>query len=68
MPLVKERVVTEDMKLSATEAIRKFYFDKGYRNVDIQLKEEIMTALNNAVSLTFFINKGNKVKVNSLKL
>ncbi len=64
--LVKERVVTENMKLSAMEAVRKFYFDKGYRNVDIQMKEEMMTALNNAVSLTFFINKGNKVKVNSL--
>ncbi len=64
--LVKERVVNENMKLSAMEAIRKFYFDKGYRNVDIQLKEETMTGLNNAVSLIFFINKGNKVKVNSL--
>ncbi len=64
--LVKERVVTEEMKLSAMEAIRKFYFDKGYRNVDIKLKEEIVTTLNNAVSLTFFINKGNKVKINSV--
>ena len=64
--LIKERVVTENMKLSATEAIRKFYYDKGYRNVDIKLQEEIMAALNNAVSLTFFITKGNKVKVNSV--
>ena len=66
VPLVKERVVTEDMKLSAVEAIRKFYFDKGYRNVDIKLQEEIMPSLNNAVSLIFFINKGNKVRVNSV--
>ncbi|NOT92567.1 BamA/OMP85 family outer membrane protein [Ferruginibacter sp.] len=64
--LVKERVVTENMKLSAIEAIRKFYYEKGYRNVDIQMKEEIMPSLNNAVSLTFTINKGNKVKINSL--
>ena len=64
--LVKERVVTEEMRLSAIEAIRKFYFDKGYRNVDIKLKEELVATLNNAVSLTFFINKGNKVKINSV--
>ncbi len=64
--LVKERVVTENMKLSAVEVIRKFYFDKGYRNVDIKLQEDVMTGLNNAISLTFVINKGNKVHVNSV--
>ncbi len=64
--LVNDRVVTENMKLGAVEAIRKFYYDKGFRNVDIQLKEENVTTLNNAVSLTFIIKKGNKVKVNSI--
>lgn len=64
--LVKDRVVTENMRLSAVEAIRKFYFDKGYRNVEIQLKEEPAPALNNAVNITFIINKGRKVKVNSI--
>ncbi len=64
--LVKERVVTENMRLSAVEAIRKFYYEKGYRNVDIRVEEEVMTALNNAISLTFFITKGNKVKINSV--
>jgi outer membrane protein insertion porin family len=66
VPLVKERVVTENMKLSAVEAIRKFYYDKGFRNVKIDMKEENMPELNNAISITFFITKGNKVKVNSL--
>jgi outer membrane protein insertion porin family len=64
--LVKDRVVTENMKLSAVEAIRKFYFDKGFRNVDIQLKEENVATLNNAVSIIFYIKKGKKVKVNSI--
>ncbi len=68
VPLVKERVVTENMKLSAVEAIRKFYYDKGYRNVDINLKEEPMAGLNNAIALTFFITKGNKVKINSVNI
>jgi outer membrane protein insertion porin family len=64
--LVKDRVVTENMKLSAIEAIRKFYTDKGYRNVQIDLKEEVSTAINNGVALTFTIKKGNKVKINSV--
>lgn len=64
--LVKDRVVTENMKLSAVEAIRKFYFDKGYRNVKIELREEVASSLNNAVNITFIIDKGQKVKVNSI--
>jgi outer membrane protein insertion porin family len=64
--LTKERVVTENMKLSAMEVIRKFYYEKAYRNVQVELKEEVMHNLNNAVSLTFIIKKGNKVKINSV--
>lgn len=66
MALVKDRVVTENMKLSAIEAIRKFYYGKAFRNVDIQLKEEIDPILSNSVNLTFIIKKGYKVKVNSI--
>jgi len=64
--LVQDRVVTEDMKLSAVENIRKFYSEKGYRNVAIDVKEEPAPGLNNAIMLTFTIDKGHKVKVNSI--
>jgi outer membrane protein insertion porin family len=64
--LVKERVVTEEMKLTAMEAIRKFYYDKGFRNAQITVKEEVMPSLNNAISLIFYIDKGNKVRINSV--
>ncbi len=64
--LSKGRVVTENMKLSAIEVIKKHYSDKAYRNVTVEVKEEVVPTLTNAVSLTFYINKGNKVKVNSL--
>ncbi len=64
--LTKERVVTENMKLSALEAIRKYYSGKGFRNVTIDLKEEFVPTLNNAISITFKIDKGRKVRVNSV--
>lgn len=64
--LTKERVVTENMKLSALEAIKKYYYEKAYRNVEVELKEEVMHNLNNAISLTFIVKKGNKVKINSV--
>ena len=64
--LSKDRVLSENMKLSAVEAIKKFYSGKGYRNVSVQIQEVAETSVNNAVSLTFFINKGKKVKINSV--
>ncbi|MFT3909139.1 MAG: POTRA domain-containing protein [Ferruginibacter sp.] len=64
--LLKDRVLTENMKLSAVEAIRKFYYEKGYRNVKIDMKEDQLKGVNNAVSLNFRIKKGSKVKINSI--
>ena len=64
--LVKDRVVTENMKLSATEAIQKYFADKGYRNVKISVSEAKSNSTANAVSLAFNITKGNKVKVNTI--
>jgi len=64
--LVRNRVITENMRLSAKEAIYKYYADKGYRNVKIDMVEEKDPILNNAVRLVFNIDKGHKVKVNSV--
>lgn len=64
--LVKGRVVTENMKRSAEDNIRKFYVDKGYRNAAVQTFEKKDTSLSNAVVLTFVIDKKNKVKINEI--
>ncbi len=64
--LSKDRVVTDNMKLSAIESIQKFFSDKGFRNVTIDVKEQPAPSMINAVTLVFTINKGNKVKVNSI--
>ena len=64
--LTKDRVLTENMKLSAVEAIRKFYYEKGFRNVSIDMKEDMIEGISNGVSLTFNINKGKKVRIHSI--
>ena len=60
--LSKDKVLTENMKLSAIEAIKKFYGDKGYLNLTVDMIELPVSGENNGVTLTFNINKGNKVK------
>ena len=64
--LVKGRVVTENMKRSAEENIRKFFVDKGYRNINVQTVEKQDTSISNSVLLTFVVDKKNKVKVNEI--
>lgn len=64
--LVKGRVVTENMKRSAEDNIRKFFIEKGYRNINVQVTEKKDTSITNAVLLTFIIDKKNKVRVNEI--
>lgn len=64
--LAKDRVLTENMRLSAVEAIRKFYYDKGFRNVQIEMDEHAVSGVPNAVIIDFRIKKGNKVRINSV--
>ena len=64
--LVKGRVVTENMKRSAIDNIRKFYVDKGFRNIDVTTMEVKDNAAPNALLLTFIIDKKSKVKINEI--
>ena len=64
--LVKGTIITETTKRNALEVIQKFYRDKGFMNVQVQIEEKKDPAFLNANSLNFYINKGNKVKVESV--
>ncbi|QEC67975.1 BamA/TamA family outer membrane protein [Panacibacter ginsenosidivorans] len=64
--LIKGRVVTENMKRTAIDAIDKFYFEKGFRNVKVNIDAQKDTGLENSVVLYLYINKGSKVKINQI--
>jgi outer membrane protein insertion porin family len=64
--LIKGRVVTENMKRTAVDAINKFYFEKGFRNVKVDVEAKRDTGLENSVVLYLYINKGGKVKINQI--
>src|SRR5579859_7260908 len=60
--LVKGRVVTENMKQSATQVIKKFYAEKGYQGADVRITEAKDPAVANSELLTFNIVKGSKIR------
>ncbi len=64
--LVPNRVITENMKISAVEAINKFYAEKGYRDSKVKIVERKDTSISNTLALDFIIDKGNKVKINNI--
>jgi outer membrane protein insertion porin family len=64
--LSKGRVVTENMKGTAVENIRKFFVDKGYRNIDINVLEQKDPTVTNGVIMTFIVDKKGKVKINQV--
>jgi outer membrane protein insertion porin family len=66
--LVPNRVVTENMKITATEVIKKFYAEKGYRDTKVKIAERKDSTFENTLALDFFIDKGPKVKINNINL
>ncbi|MHA4843202.1 BamA/OMP85 family outer membrane protein [Flavitalea antarctica] len=61
--LVPGRVVTENVKLNATEAIQKFYTEKGFQSAKVTIEEVPDPALPNSIILNFIVQKGNKVRI-----
>ncbi len=64
--LVVNRIVTENMKRSAIEAITKYYAEKSYLNVKVRIDAKTDTVLGNSVLLLFYVDKGNKVRINNI--
>jgi outer membrane protein insertion porin family len=66
MGLVKSTIITENTRKHAKEVIEKYFSDKGFKNVQIRIVEEKDPAFVNSNSLTFIIDKGAKVRINTI--
>ena len=64
--LVKGQVITENRKRNAIEAIQKYYQEKAFRGVQVQVEEITDRNLTNSQSLIFHIEKGKKVRINQI--
>ncbi len=61
--LVKGGIVTEAMKANAANAIKKYFREKGYLDVQVTVEEIPDTVRINAVRLVFDVDRGQKVKI-----
>lgn len=66
--LVSKKVVTEATKADAVSRIRKYYIEKGFGAIQVNVKEKTDTVAANSVILTFEISKGTKTKINQITI
>jgi len=64
--LAKQTIVTENTRRTAEEVIKKYYGEKGYLNLKVEIQERLDTSFVNSIFMTFIIDKGEKVKVNNI--
>jgi outer membrane protein insertion porin family len=64
--LVKQTIITENMKRRAVEVITKYYVDKGYKNVTVNISIQKDPAFVNSEMLTFQIDKGKKTHIDNI--
>lgn len=62
----QNRVVTDNMRLSAIENIRKYYIEKGFMNVAVNIEEKPDAKNPSKTFFTFNVNKGKKVKIDNI--
>lgn len=66
--LVQGRVVTENVKRNAVEAVQKYYSGKGYQSATVKIQETKEPSLANSVNLVFEVDKGKKVRINDVTI
>jgi outer membrane protein insertion porin family len=64
--LVKQTIITENMKRRAVEVITKYYADKGYKNITVTVTSEKDPSFVNSEMLTLYIDKGKKTRIDNI--
>ncbi len=64
--LVKQTIITENMRRRAVEVITKYYTDKGFKNVKVQIEEKPDPNFVNSNSITLYIDKGKKTHIDNI--
>ncbi len=52
---------------NSTDLIRKFYTEKGFRNVTVDVRQENDTTIKNAVNVTFVVNRNSRVRIGKIE-
>ncbi|MFN5134870.1 MAG: outer membrane protein assembly factor [Chitinophagaceae bacterium] len=60
------KVITENLRRTSIERIEKFYVEKGFRSIKVNIEETKNTVNPNFIDLVFAVTKGSKVKIEDI--
>ncbi len=66
--LIKGKIITDVMIKNTQTTITKHFVDKGFKNAKVDIVQKKDTLLNNSALLTINVNKGDRVKIEHIKL
>jgi outer membrane protein insertion porin family len=66
--LVKQVIITENMRRNIVEVTEKYYRDKGFQNVKVTINEKPDQAYANSNFITIYVDKGGKVKIDEINI
>ncbi len=61
-------IATDHLLTKTTRIIENFYYEKGYRNVDIDIQQVADTARENYIDMVINVDKGSKVKIGKINV
>ncbi|RYF89275.1 MAG: outer membrane protein assembly factor, partial [Chitinophagaceae bacterium] len=64
--LTKQTIITENIRRNVKEITTKFYQDKGYQNIKINIDEKPDPAYANSNSMFIYVDKGKKVRIDEV--
>lgn len=66
--LVKQVIITENMRRNIIEVTEKYYREKGFQNVHVTVNEKPDPTYANSNFITIYVNKGGKVKIDEVNI
>ena len=64
--LYKEKIVTENLMISTKQKVYKYYADKGFRNAQIEIKQEPDSLFKSKVRLFIDVEKNKKIRIDHI--
>jgi len=61
-------IVTESVKMNSANAIKDFFIERSFLDVDVNVKEVVDTTMFNAVRLVFDIDRKKKVRIKEINI
>jgi outer membrane protein insertion porin family len=61
-------IFTDNVRRTSVHQIKQYFIDKGFLNVEVEVKERPDSILKNSINVQYFIDKGPQVKIAKINI